>query len=204
MSYRFADSLWAGSGRSVLILLASYMTYTIAVCTGMTYTIGVCTGLLTAVWHIPLLCVQWKTPDDGQRNCPKHVEFYCKNKSEKLVHLVGFIIRTGEQIGQNIKLTYKPFMYTHYVVHNFIIISNKYNVHWIRNVVTKFQVFNKIMHEQKTGNKHCDRAAHELAYGPLWFCWCTLTFQRILLQMDAACFIEMYPQCHNMHDQMKL
>jgi len=31
--------------------------------------------------------------DDGQRNCPKHVEFYYKNKSEKLVHLVGFIIR---------------------------------------------------------------------------------------------------------------
>ena len=31
------------------------------------------------VWLIPLLCVQWKTPDDGQRNCPKHVEFYSKN-----------------------------------------------------------------------------------------------------------------------------
>ena len=45
------------------------------------------------VWHIPLVCVQWKTPDDGQRNCPKHVEFYSKNKFEKLVHLVGFIIR---------------------------------------------------------------------------------------------------------------
>jgi len=44
------------------------------------------------VWHIPLLCVQWETPDDGQRNCPKHVEFYSKNKFEKLVHLVGFII----------------------------------------------------------------------------------------------------------------
>ena len=44
------------------------------------------------VWHIPLLCVQWKTPDDGHRNCPKHVEFYSKNKFEKLVHLVGFII----------------------------------------------------------------------------------------------------------------
>ena len=40
-----------------------------------------------------LLCVQWKTPDDGQRNCPKHVEFYSKNKFEKLVHLVGFIVR---------------------------------------------------------------------------------------------------------------
>ena len=34
-----------------------------------------------------------KTPDDGHRNCPKHVEFYSKNKFEKLVHLVGFIIR---------------------------------------------------------------------------------------------------------------
>jgi hypothetical protein len=45
------------------------------------------------VWHIPLLCVQWKTPDDGQRNCPKHVGFYSKNKFVKLVHLVGFIIR---------------------------------------------------------------------------------------------------------------
>jgi len=29
----------------------------------------------------------------GQRNCPKHVEFYSKNKFEKSVHLVGFIIR---------------------------------------------------------------------------------------------------------------
>jgi hypothetical protein len=28
------------------------------------------------VWHIPLLTVQWKTPDDGQRNCPKHGEFH--------------------------------------------------------------------------------------------------------------------------------
>ena len=50
---------------------------------------GIChTGLLTAceqdqdgtswscsqaVWHISLLCVQWKTPDDGQGNCPKHI-----------------------------------------------------------------------------------------------------------------------------------
>ena len=30
---------------------------------------------------------------DGERNCPKHVEFYSKSKFEKLVHLVGFIIR---------------------------------------------------------------------------------------------------------------
>jgi len=50
------------------------------------YVIQVC-------WHTPLLCVQWKTPEDGQRNCPKHVEFYSKNKFEKSVHQVGFIIR---------------------------------------------------------------------------------------------------------------
>ena len=45
------------------------------------------------VWHIPLLCVHWKTPDDRQRKYPKHVDFHSKNKFEKLVHLVGFIIR---------------------------------------------------------------------------------------------------------------
>ena len=41
------------------------------------------------------MCVQQKTPNDVQRNCPKHVEFYSKNKFEKLVHLFDFIIRTG-------------------------------------------------------------------------------------------------------------
>jgi len=45
------------------------------------------------VWHTPLLYVQRRTLDDGQRNCPKHVEFYSKNKFEKLAHLFGFIIR---------------------------------------------------------------------------------------------------------------
>jgi hypothetical protein len=44
----------------------------------MTYTIAVCTV---------------KTPDNGERNCPKHVEFHSKNKFDKLVHLVGFIVR---------------------------------------------------------------------------------------------------------------
>ena len=46
-----------------------------------------------ALYDIYHCCVQWKTPDDGQRNCPKHVEVYSKNKLEKLVHLVGFILR---------------------------------------------------------------------------------------------------------------
>ena len=47
---------------------------------------------LPPVWHIPLLCVQWKTPDDVQRNCPKHVDFFPQNKFEILVHLVGFFL----------------------------------------------------------------------------------------------------------------
>jgi len=38
------------------------------------------------------VCIVKKTPDDGQRNCPKHVNFYSKNKLEKLVHLFGSII----------------------------------------------------------------------------------------------------------------
>jgi len=42
-----------------------------------------------------LLCVQCLTPDDGQRNCLKRVDFNSKNKFEKLVHLVGFIIRNS-------------------------------------------------------------------------------------------------------------
>jgi hypothetical protein len=27
-------------------------------------------------WNLPVPNAQWKTPDDGQRRCPKHVEFY--------------------------------------------------------------------------------------------------------------------------------
>jgi len=38
-----------------------------------------------------LLCAQRKIPDDGQRNSPKYVEFYSKNKFEILVHLVGLL-----------------------------------------------------------------------------------------------------------------
>jgi len=44
-----------------------------------------------SLWHIPLLYVQSKTPDYGQRNCPKHVEFHSKNKFEKLMYQVGLL-----------------------------------------------------------------------------------------------------------------
>jgi hypothetical protein len=32
--------------------------------------------------------VQYKTPDDGQRSCPKHVEFYDRVNLDKCVWLV--------------------------------------------------------------------------------------------------------------------
>ena len=55
MLYRFDDSLRAGSGWNILILHASCRQ--------------------TCITPVPLPNVQWKTPDDGQRNCTKHVEF---------------------------------------------------------------------------------------------------------------------------------
>jgi hypothetical protein len=61
------------SGRIILILLECCLQ------TCMTYTIAECTVK--------------KTHDDGQTNCPKHVEFHAKNKCVKLMHLVGFIIK---------------------------------------------------------------------------------------------------------------
>ena len=44
------------------------------------------------VWYVTLLCIQWKTPNDWQRNCPKHVDFQFENKNfENLVHLFGLL-----------------------------------------------------------------------------------------------------------------
>ena len=75
MSYSFVNSLRAGSERNYVPSSS-------------------CSQAVSKhVWHIPLLCVERRTPDDGQRNCPKYVEFHFKNKFEKIVHLVGFIIR---------------------------------------------------------------------------------------------------------------
>jgi hypothetical protein len=51
-------------------------------------------GKLSAnLYDIHHCCVQWKTPDYGQRNSTKLVKFNFKNKFEKLVHIVGIIIR---------------------------------------------------------------------------------------------------------------
>jgi len=100
-----------------------------------THNKGIChTGLLTAcqqdqdvtavpswscsqavskpVWHIPLLCVQWKTPDVRRRNCPKHVEFHSKNKFEKLMHLVGFIISNSDYVAPSVRSISDSVLYS--------------------------------------------------------------------------------------------
>jgi len=66
MSYRFADSLRAGSG-----------------------------------WNLQL-----------QRNCPKHVEFHSKNKSEKLVHLIAFHPDPARKLSANLYDIYHCCVYS--------------------------------------------------------------------------------------------
>ena len=62
--------------------------------TAMVYVIQVCWQLASNTYN----ACNDKTPVDGQRKFPKHVELYSKNKFEKLVHLVGFIIRLRNYI----------------------------------------------------------------------------------------------------------
>jgi hypothetical protein len=40
--------------------------------------------VIILAWHIQVPNVRWKTPDDGQRNCPQHVEFLDKNEFGKI------------------------------------------------------------------------------------------------------------------------
>jgi hypothetical protein len=63
-----------------LFTVHSAMVYVIQVCRQLLSRIRMESSsiLIQPVWHIPLLCVRWETPDDGQRNCPEHVEFHSK------------------------------------------------------------------------------------------------------------------------------
>jgi len=77
MSYRFADRLQAGTGRNRFRPVPARVS-----------SWSCSQAISKSLWRRPLLCLRWKTPDDGQRNSPKHAKFYSKNKFEKLVHLV--------------------------------------------------------------------------------------------------------------------
>jgi len=83
------------STNSVMFLLASYQQTTSYSCSPAVNKLRHVPArkLSTNLYDIYHCCVySEKTPDDGQKNSPKPVELYSKNKFEKLVHLVGFII----------------------------------------------------------------------------------------------------------------
>ena len=88
----FGQNCCPSSG--VLILYSQQLVFVILVtsagvfhCThsGCVCHRGLADSLLSAtLYDIRHCCVcREKTPDDGQRNCAKHVEFYSKNKFEK-------------------------------------------------------------------------------------------------------------------------
>jgi len=63
----------------VYIILPNYLTFILVPASKQS----------TNLYNIYLmLCVQSQTPDDGRKDCPKHVEWYSINS--KIVHLVGF------------------------------------------------------------------------------------------------------------------
>ena len=103
VSYRFADSLRAGSGWNCV----PSWSWSQAVS--------------KTVWHIRLLYVQWKPPDDGQRNCPKHVEFYSKNKKfEVLMYLFVSIIRNLSRCTVTWKSNFLHHMCNSFEEYNFM------------------------------------------------------------------------------------
>ena len=118
------------------------------------------------VWHIPLLCVQWKTSGDGQWNCPKHIDLHSKNKFEKLVYLVGFIIRnlsrcmvtwtSNSIIIFTLDNTHKSLQHTPQQQNKFLIlrkhikknlwIKHDFSANYIKNISRKHKDW-RILHE---------------------------------------------------------
>ena len=83
---------------------------------GMSYSF--CDCLLASSHHnlydiYLLLCVQCQTPDDGQRNCPKLQSSIPNINFEKLVHLVGFIIRINLSRRHNYVPNHSTGIYCH-------------------------------------------------------------------------------------------
>ena len=80
--------------RVPLSIIRSFSLYTPQWCMSYRFADSLLVSSQHNLYDIYLLrCVQFQTPDDGQRYCPKHVESYSKNKFQKLVFLVSFIIR---------------------------------------------------------------------------------------------------------------
>jgi len=65
---------------------------------GMVSIIQVCSQAVSKpVWYTPFLCVQWKTRDGGQRNCPKHVVSF-QNKIWEISAFSWFYYKKGRRV----------------------------------------------------------------------------------------------------------
>jgi len=74
-----------------------------------------------------------------QRICPKHVECYSKNKFEKLVHLVGFIIRIYHDawsLERQILLYHISYRIVSYHIISYRIISYRISYHISYRIVS--------------------------------------------------------------------
>ena len=77
-----------------LFTVHSAMVYVTQISRQLSSTTRSCLKAVTKpAWHIPVPNIQWKNHDDGQRNCPRHVEFLDKNKFRKLVRLLVLLKR---------------------------------------------------------------------------------------------------------------
>jgi len=79
--------------------------------------------------------VQGKTPDDGQRNCPKHVEFLDKNKFGKISASVGFT-RVGTLIVATI---YLQMLQNRYMFRSFTFLQCSHQ-HCVQPVASNVEV----------------------------------------------------------------
>ena len=140
-------------------------------------------SVIKPVWRIPLLCVQWKTPDAGQRNCPKHVEFYSKNKFEKLVQLVGFIIRIYHDARSPEHLSRCTVTWTFITMHGHL------NVKF----PCSFVQFLLLLHQQRripilTWIPHCDKFVLQFLLYTDWH-RCHVSLVKWRRQGPASCFL---------------
>jgi hypothetical protein len=121
MSYRFVDSLQAGPGWSSKFILswnskcfgqflcpssAVYSLYNQQWYMSYRFVDSFRAGAY-AIWHIPLLSVQWINSWWRTEELPETCRISCQIKFVKLMHLVGFIIKkfvTMQRGHVNVKL----------------------------------------------------------------------------------------------------